>query len=625
MGPALRQGISDASRQLGRLSRTQKVGLAVGVDGLLSEGALLLTLVLLDAGLASDFLGGVPWLAPAFVAGSCWVFLSLGLYRAVVRYMGSQTLLLVAAGAVVSSAYLALLVTLSAKLVLPLGLYVIYPLLLWVLMVVTRLALRSFLFVANTVSASTPLLIYGAGQAGMAVLDVLGGQGFRPVAFVDDDPGKHKTVVRGVPVYQSDRLEKLLERDGITNVLLAMPQATRSRRRAIIERLEPLKVQVRSVPSLDAILRGTDPLGALRKVGIEDVLGRDPIAPDDALLRQGLAGRVVLVTGAAGSIGSELSRQILQAAPARLVLLEQSEFGLYDLERRLAPEAAALGIPLVPVLASVLDRPAVERVLRAEGVQSIFHAAAYKHVPLVESNEAAGLRTNVFGTLTVLEAAEACGVEAFTLISTDKAVNPTNVMGASKRLAELVVQARAEVARVRCAMVRFGNVLGSSGSVVPLFQSQIEAGGPVTVTHPEVVRYFMTIPEAAQLVLQASAMARGGDVFLLDMGEPVKILDLAQRFIRLSGLTLRDGAHPDGDIEIQFSGLRPGEKLYEELLISGAEQPTAHPRIFTAEEPFRPWAALQQSLGELQSLCEAGDGQALRAFLKTVVEGYAPS
>ena len=625
MPASLRQGVADASRQLGRLTRTQKVGVAVAVDGLLAEAAILLSLVLLDPTLPGRFLGAVPWLAPAFVAGSCWIFLSLGLYRAVVRYMGSQTLALVAAGGAVSSAYLGLLVTLSGKLALPIGAYFIYPLLLWVLMVVVRLALRSFLFVANTVTASSPLLIYGAGRAGLAVLDVLGGQGFRPVAFIDDDRSKHKTVIRGVPVYQSDRLEKLIERDEIRDVLLAMPKAPRSRRRAIIERLEPLRVRVRSVPSLEAILRGTDPLGAIRKVGIDDVLGRDPIAPDEALLRQGLAGQGVLVTGAAGSIGSELARQILQARPARLVLLEQSEFGLYDLERRLAPEAARLGVPLIPVLASVLDGAALKRAFSVHEIAVVYHAAAYKHVPLVESNEAAGLRTNVFGTLTALEAAEAAGVKAFTLISTDKAVNPTNVMGASKRVAELVVQAKAQNSTVRCAMVRFGNVLGSSGSVVPLFQSQIEAGGPVTVTHPEVVRYFMTIPEAAQLVLQASAMARGGDVFLLDMGEPVKILDLARRFIRLAGLSVRDAEHPDGDIDIVFSGLRPGEKLFEELLISGAEQGTAHPRIFTAEEPHLPWAALAPHLEALRGLCEAGDGAGLRAQLRTLVEGYQPS
>lgn len=467
------------------------------------------------------------------------------------------------------------------------------------------------------------VMIYGAGSSGQQVLAALVSSGqFRPVGFLDDARQLKNTVLAGLRVYPGKRAEQVIRQLQVTDVLLAMPAASRAARKQIIERLEPLGVHIRSLPSMDALMAGKVSLGDIQEVDIADLLGRDPVAPRMDLFRRDIAGLTVMVSGAGGSIGAELCRQILRAGPSRLVLLEQSEYALYAIDQEL--RAAFPGIEIVPALGSVLERERLERLMRRQQVATVYHAAAYKHVPLVEANPFEGVRNNTLGTHAAACAAVAAGVKTFVLISTDKAVRPTNVMGASKRLAELSLQALAQSQTgTRFCMVRFGNVLGSSGSVVPLFRRQIAAGGPLTVTHAEVTRYFMTIPEAAQLVIQAGAMGQGGDVFVLDMGEPVRIVDLARQMLRLSGLTERTTEHPEGDIEIVVTGLRPGEKLYEELLIaSSAVESTDHPRILKAFERAMPLALYETLLEELALLAERRDSAGLKALLGEQVEGY---
>ena len=441
-------------------------------------------------------------------------------------------------------------------------------------------------------------VIYGAGAAGAQLArSLLFDQKHALLAFVDDDPRLWGRSLAGVDVISPQELSGLQT----DRVLLAMPSLKRAERRRIVDQLQDLGVPVLQVPSIEEITSGRARIDSLRPVAIEELLGRDPVPPNPELLGAGICGKTVLVSGAGGSIGSEMCRQILRQNPRRLVLLERSEPSLYAIDQelgRLLPD----GIELVPVLCSAAAPVLVERALRDHTVQVIFHAAAYKHVPMVEANPLAALKNNLLATQVMARAAIAAGVESFTLISTDKAVRPTNVMGASKRSAELVVQALTQElppqSPTRLSMVRFGNVLGSSGSVVPLFRQQIASGGPITPTHPEIVRFFMTIPEAAQLVIQAAVLARGGDVFLLDMGEPVRIKSLAEQMLRLSGLSLRDASHPDGDIEIVCTGLRPGEKLYEELLIDAASEPTQHPLIYRASErsipPDQLWPLLER-------------------------------
>jgi FlaA1/EpsC-like NDP-sugar epimerase len=463
------------------------------------------------------------------------------------------------------------------------------------------------------------------------------GSEYAAVAFVDDAAAIQGRVIDGCEVYPPSALQELIESEGIEIVLLAIPSATRARRRAIIERLEPLKVRVQTIPGVADLVSGRTTVSQVRDVAIEDLLGRDPVVPDQSLLDANIRGKSVMVSGAGGSIGSELCRQIVRQLPTVLVLLEVSEFALYTIHQELLDitRRERIKTELVPLLGSVQDQSLVETAQRRFGVKTVYHAAAYKHVPMVEHNVAEGVRNNVFGTLAMARAAINAGVDAFILVSTDKAVRPTNVMGASKRMAELVCQA---LARQQCgtlfSMVRFGNVLGSSGSVIPLFRRQIDAGGPITVTHPEITRYFMLIPEAAQLVIQAGAMARGGDVFVLDMGEPIRIVDLAERMTKLAGLkpnfvnfvkssdaSDRDG---DADIEITFSQLRPGEKLHEELLIGRNVMPTSHPRILTATEMAMDWTELAPLLDQLSDVCATRSIPELRAALRSAPIGYAP-
>jgi FlaA1/EpsC-like NDP-sugar epimerase len=478
------------------------------------------------------------------------------------------------------------------------------------------------------------VIIYGAGDSGLQLLNSLfHGREYAPIALVDDDKRLQGLFVGGMRVYPANQIPHLVQETGAQVVLLAIPSIGRARRREIVEDLEDLSVEIKTIPGLSEIISGKAKISELRAVTAEDLLGRDPVAPNLELLGKNITGCVVMVSGAGGSIGSELCRQILAHKPKRLVLFEASEFALYSIESELSEAVARIdpSIQVVPILGSVQRSRVLEDAITSFGVQTIYHAAAYKHVPLLEENVVEGIRNNVFGTLAIASVAKKLGVENFILISTDKAVRPTNVMGATKRIAELICQAHAsETSPTVFSMVRFGNVLGSSGSVIPRFRAQIESGGPLTVTHKEITRYFMTIPEAAQLVIQAGAMGKGGDVFVLDMGEPVKILDVAMGMVRLHGLVPYMADHPDqilsekGDIPICVTGLRKGEKLYEELLIGNNPSSTLHPRIMTASEVSLPMDELMAILERLRQACDTVDLYTIVDILHELPLDYIP-
>lgn len=567
-------------------------------------------------------------LAPAL---SVPIFIRFGLYRAIFRYSGQQALTATAEAVAVYALCLFALLYWQKYPGVPRSLGLLQPIVFLLLVASSRAFARFWLagLAAQSARQKRKLLIFGADTAAVQTAAALGVSGqYELLGFIDDAPAKVGRSINGTNVFASQRVPHLVHTLGVTDILLALPGATRDRRNAIIQSLESLPVHVRSLPSLADLTTGRVTVQDFRELDIEDLLGRAPVEPHDALLAGDLSGQVVLVSGAGGSIGSELTRQIVLQRPRQLLLLEHSEFALYTIHQELQAlcSSASSPIALVPLLASVGNAERLRTLCAQYRPATIYHAAAYKHVPLVEDNAGEGVRNNVFGTLHLAQAAADAGVRRFVLISTDKAVRPTNVMGASKRMAELVLQAFAQrYPQTLFSMVRFGNVLGSSGSVVPLFRKQIAAGGPLTVTHPEVTRYFMTIPEAAQLVLQAGAMGEGGDVFVLDMGEPVKIMDLARRMVHLSGLTERNAARPQGDIEITITGLRPGEKLYEELLIGNAPEPTAHPRIMKAREPSLSWDALRAELEVLARAVEANDAAAIRALFQRHVQGYQAS
>jgi len=537
------------------------------------------------------------------VASALSFFAVLGLYRAIIRFVGPKAMSTVLIGVSLSVLVLAVFDRFVASHQIPLSALGTY----WALALLyvggSRFIARALFSSAGDGQPRVRVVIYGAGTAGVRVSSVLlGGPGFEPIAFIDDKRSLQGSNINGIRVYGPDSLPELVRRRLVGRILLAMPSVARRRRREILTALEPLGVHVQSLPNLSDLISGRAQFSELCDVDVSDLLGRDAVPPRPKLIDSCIRGKCVLVTGAGGSIGSELCRQIIRASPTRLVLFEMSELALYTIERELEDVVAGekLAVEIVPLLGNAHHRHRMREVLSAFGVQTVYHAAAYKHVPIVEYNVVEGIHNNVISTWYTAEAALETGVETFVLVSTDKAVNPANVMGATKRLAELVLQALHERhSQTRFCMVRFGNVLASSGSVVPLFQEQIRRGGPVTVTHPEVIRYFMTIPEAAQLVLQAGAMAKGGDVFVLDMGRPVRIDDLARRLINLMGLTVRDVAHPDGDIEIEYTGLRTAEKLYEELVIGSNVPGTQHPMIMRAIEHHLPWPKMQDVLNDL--------------------------
>ena len=575
------------------------------------------------------------WVALAVVAPlTILVFIRLGFYRAVIRYIASRALAVILLGSAMSG--LALGVTaLLGNLPIPRSVPISYALLVFLTVGGARFGFREW--VANSLnSRKQPVVIYGVGAAGRQLLQVLRqGSDYIPIAFFDDNPQEHGMLVGGLRVYPVDHLETLIEANGVRAVLLALPSVTKLRRSEILKSMEQYPVHLRTIPGLDDIMSGRARIDELNEIGIEDLLGRDPIDPKPNLMSANITGKVVMVTGAGGSIGSELCRQILRLAPRRIVLFDLSELALYSIEQELqaANLASQQNILISPVLGSVQVKRRVESTMRMFKVDTVYHAAAFKHVPLVEQNVIEGILNNVFGTKTVAEAAIATGVQSFIMISTDKAVRPTNIMGASKRLAEMVCQSMA-VAKshgTTLSMVRFGNVLGSSGSVIPLFTRQIESGGPITVTHPDITRFFMTIPEAAQLVIQAGSMAQGGDVFVLDMGEPVRIVDLAARMARLHGLKpilFADGqivAVQTGEIGIVFTKVRPGEKLFEELLIGNDPKSTAHPRIMTASEIFKGPCELAAILDALQAACDTNNMDLIRQLLIDAPTGYQPN
>jgi len=556
------------------------------------------------------------WLLPASAALGLPVFWLTGQYKGLTRYVGSRALYELSGRTGLLTLLLVFLGVVFALPSPPRSAWLLFWILLTGLCGATRFALRDLLLGLQWArsAARTRVVIYGAGAAGAQLAAALRyGKNHHLLAFVDDDPDLWGRSLSGVDVLPPNQLKGL----HVDQVLLAMPSLQRSVRRRIVNKLQALGLAVLQVPSIEEITSGRARITSLRPVAIEELLGRDPVPPDPELLGPGIARKSVLVSGAGGSIGSELCRQILRLNPYRLLLLERSEPSLYAIEQQLRPHLTD-DIELVPILGSARDEALVKRVLTDHLVQVIFHAAAYKHVPMVEVNPLAALANNTLATEVFSRVAIDAGVESFTLISTDKAVRPTNVMGASKRAAEMVVQALAQTqTSTRLSMVRFGNVLGSSGSVVPLFRQQIAAGGPVTLTHPEIVRYFMTIPEAAQLVIQSAVLARGGDLFLLDMGDPVRIKSLAEQMVRLSGLSLRDVDHPEGDIEIVCTGLRPGEKLYEELLIDAQSVPTQHPLIYRAAERSLPYDKL---IPLLQRLHQATSSQAESDALSVLAE-----
>ncbi|NMM81595.1 polysaccharide biosynthesis protein [Acidovorax sp. SRB_14] len=574
------------------------------------------------------------------------LFVRFGLYRAIFRYTGLAALA-TTAKAVGVYALLFFLALLWFKWEgVPRSVGLIQPILFLLLVGTSRALARFWLagWSGKSAHAAGRMLIYGAGEAGVQTASALAlARQFVLLGFIDDDPKKAGRSINGVSIMHPGEVADAVERMGVTDILLAIPTLDRARRNEIIASLRGLPVHVRTLPGMGDLASGRVTVQDFQELDVEDLLGRPPVPPDSTLLARKLADKVVLVTGAGGSIGSELCRQIVLERPRQLVLLEHNEFGLYTIHRELEGLCAEqqLQVEVVPLIASVGNFGRLREVCKLYRPATVYHAAAYKHVPLVESNPSEGVLNNVFGTLNMARAAMEGGAAHFVLVSTDKAVRPTNVMGATKRMAELVLQALAASPQLRFhlpdgtqspeitnntlfAMVRFGNVLGSSGSVVPLFRKQLRDGGPLTVTHEEVTRYFMTIPEAAQLVLQAGAMAHGGDVFVLDMGQPVKIMDLARRMAQLSGLSVRDEHNPDGDIEIKVVGLRPGEKLYEELLIGDNPEATAHPRIMKAHEDFVAWSQLAPVLVDMRLAATQNDEAVMKRILTQLVQGYVP-
>lgn len=567
------------------------------------------------------------WLFIATPAVSIPIFIKLGLYRAVVRFIELKAGLTIIKAVTLSVVVLSLLEWLSGE--WHVTRMIIYWMLALLYITGSRLMVRAYyqrLYSRHCVKQR--VAIYGAGNAGAQLAkSISSGTEYHTIAFFDDSPELHGSSLSGIDIHDPCELTGLVAEHGITQILLAIPSASFLQRKAILSRIEPLPIHVKTIPALHDLVSGKVRVDNVRDLDIDDLLGRDPVPPNKKLLSGCVTGRTVLVTGAGGSIGSELCRQIIVLNPRRLVLFELSEFALYQIKMELLGFIAAKNsvVEIVPILGSVNHLHRMEMILRTFEIETIYHAAAYKHVPLVEKNPVEGVRNNIFGTWRMAEAAMAAGVGTFVLISTDKAVRPTSVMGATKRFAELVLQALARKGCSTCfVMVRFGNVLGSSGSVVPLFREQIRQGGPITVTHPDIIRYFMTIPEAAQLVLQSSAMGKGGDVFVLDMGNPVKIVDLARRMIRLGGLTVRDDAHPDGDIGIEFTGLRHGEKLYEELLIGDNVGSTEHPLIMRASEEELSWDEVFSFLKRLDKACHNFDCTEVRRLLREAIPAFQP-
>lgn len=561
------------------------------------------------------------------------IFIHLGLYRAVIRFIGGQqAVMAVLKGITLSTMILALIAVLANWDGIPRSIFLIYWGTSFIFIGGSRYLIRLIYAYHYSKSEKLHIAIYGAGEAGIQLANALArNSDYRAVAYIDDNPTLNKAIIQGLQVYKPTQLLSLVEKMQVSQVFLAMPSLTKIRKSEILQFLEPFPLHVLTIPNMSELISGERRIDEVREIEVDELLGRDPVEPDQELLSICIENKVVMVTGAGGSIGSELCRQIIQLKPSKLVLFESSEFALYSIENELITllqtQLSTFNKEcLIPVLGTVQNQYRLEDIIQQYKVNTLYHAAAYKHVPLVEHNPIEGILNNTFGTLYAALAAKNCKVRHFVLISTDKAVRPTNVMGASKRMAEMILQALAQQpSQTIFSMVRFGNVLGSSGSVVPLFRKQIQVGGPITITHPDIIRYFMTIPEAALLVIQAGALARGGEVFLLDMGEPVKIIDLAKRMVHLSGYSVRDETNPNGNIELKFTGLRPGEKLYEELLIDSEADKTSHPKIFKAHEDYITWKNLESVINDLNTYCQQKDFEHIQLTLETYVSGFKGS
>jgi len=579
-----------------------------------------------------EFLSGIQLLTiPVSLAVALPLFVVNGLYRAIFRYIGWAAFLAIIRAVAMYGLIFMLAFTFISVPGIPRTVGIMQPLLLLLAVSISRLVTRQLLGAPYrrelNKNAQRNVLIYGAGTIGRQLTSALlnGGQ-LSVRGYLDDDKNLHGSLINGVRVYAPNELKDIVTLLNVKTVLLAVPNISAERRMTIIESLRGVGVAVRLVPNVSEIAQGRVYMADFQELAIDDLLGRPPVAPYEDLLTRNIKGKVVMVTGAGGSIGSELCRQILQVGPERLILFEQNEFTLYSIHAELVRNDPLKEDLVVALLGSVRDPKRMADIMESFKPHTVYHAAAYKHVPIVEQNPVEGISNNVFGTLETARVAIEKGVKSFVLVSTDKAVRPTNIMGASKRVAELVLQAlAAKHLDITFSMVRFGNVLGSSGSVVPLFRQQIANGGPITLTDPEMTRYFMTIPEASQLVIQAGAMGKGGDVFVLDMGEPVKIIDLARRMVELSGMTIKDDTNTDGDIEFIMTGQRPGEKLYEELLIGNNPASTIHPRIMTAQEEFFPWPELQAMLEKLKIAMDANDLVEVRRLMGVMVSGFRPS
>ncbi len=618
--------IGALATRMSQLSRRAKRLVMIAADVLMVPIALWCAIALQERTLIS--LISLNWKLYVLAVLLCVpIFARYGLYRAVVRFMGTKVVIAVGYGVLTASLALGLISQFLMTSPVPVTTLLVFSMLCLIYVGGSRFLVRAYL--QRQLKSGGRVAIYGAGAAGAQLASSLaGGQEFVPVAFLDDNFSLTGSVINGIEVFPPSQLSSLVEHLGVTRVLMAVPSISRRRRLSIIESLEKHPVHVQTMPNFSDLISGDARFDDIREVDVADLLGRDTVPPNDSLMDACIRGKVVMVTGAGGSIGSELCRQIIRQGPTRFLLLETNELALYSInqELNLIVERDKLDVEVVPLLGSAQHKRRVTQVMTSFNVQTVYHAAAYKHVPMVEENIVEGMNNNVFGTLHCAEAAIASGVEKFVLVSTDKAVCPTNVMGATKRLAEMVLQGLHERgSETRFCMVRFGNVLASSGSVVPLFREQIRRGGPVTVTHKEIIRYFMTIPEAAQLVIQAGSMGTGGDVFLLDMGEPVRIGDLARRMIHLMGLTVLDDENPEGDIEIRYTGLRAAEKLYEELLIGNNVMGTEHRMIMRAEEKRLPWTEIRKVIDQLLVAAEAFDSESTLEILSRAVDEYTPA
>ncbi|HEX4971456.1 MAG TPA: nucleoside-diphosphate sugar epimerase/dehydratase [Steroidobacteraceae bacterium] len=627
MTESMPRWIERFATRLSHLPRSQKRLLMLSAD-VIGLPLVLWTALTLRLGRMDHYGDASAWVYLTALAATIPIFIRMGLYRAVIRFLGPKAIFAVLFGVTFSVVLLSAILLVWPHRAVPVSAFPIY----WAFALIyvggSRFLVRGLLNF-RWVNGTQRVVIYGAGGAGVQLATGLARSGrYHPIAFIDDNVSLHGSTINGLEVFAARDLAGLVRDEGVAAVFLALPSQTRRRRQEILKTIEPLNLLVQTVPDYADILAGHARVEDVRDVDAGDLLGRDAVPPNAQLLDACIHGKVVMVTGAGGSIGSELCRQIIHLKPAQLLLFEMSELALYNIERelRLLSASDGLDVDVVPLLGDAHHKHRVREILQIYGVQTIYHAAAYKHVPIVEQNVVEGIYNNIFSTWNAAEAALESRVETFVLISTDKAVNPTNVMGATKRFAEIVLQGlQSRGSHTRFCMVRFGNVLESSGSVVPLFREQIRKGGPVTVTHKDVIRYFMTIPEAAQLVLQAGSMGRGSDVFVLDMGKPVRIADLAKRMISLMGLTVRDDESPEGDIEIVYTGLRPAEKLYEELLIGNNVTGTEHSMIMRAMEHSLPWPQVQQVLDELSLALSRFDCDRARQLLMQTVAEYRPT